>query len=90
VATACAPLGLLRVAFDQGEPSGLAGAIERLRRFVAHDGGSVVIARGPATLRAVVDPWGPVPPAALTLMRGLKQEFDPGRTLNPGRFVGGI
>lgn len=90
VATACAPLGLLRVAFDQGEPSGLAGAIERLRGFVAHDGGSVVVARGPATLRAVVDPWGPVPPAALTLMRGLKQEFDPGRTLNPGRFVGGI
>jgi len=31
-----------------------------------------------------------VPPPALALMRALKQEFDPRRTLNPGRFVAGI
>jgi glycolate oxidase FAD binding subunit len=89
-ATSCAPLGLLRLAVGPGEPVVLAGAIGRLRAFVAADGGSVVVERGPAALRASVDPWGPVPAPALALMHGLKQEFDPRRTLNPGRFVDGI
>jgi glycolate oxidase FAD binding subunit len=57
---------------------------------VAGDGGSVVIERGPAALRARIDPWGPVPAPALRLMRALKQEFDPERTLNPGRFVASL
>jgi glycolate oxidase FAD binding subunit len=90
VATACAPLGLLRLACGGGEPAMLAGAIERLRALVAAEDGSLVVERAPAALRARVDPWGPVPAPALALMRGLKQEFDPDRTLNPGRFVDGI
>jgi len=90
VVTACVPLGLLRVAVGAAEPAVVAGVVERLREVVAAEDGSVVIERGPAELRTRVDPWGPVPPPALTLMRGLKQEFDPQRTLNPGRFVGGI
>jgi glycolate oxidase FAD binding subunit len=90
VVTGGAALGVLRVAIGQGEPARLAGAIERLRGFVATDGGTVVVERGATALRAAVDPWGPVPPATLAIMRGLKQQFDPQRTLNPGRFVGGI
>jgi glycolate oxidase FAD binding subunit len=88
--TACAPLGVLRVAIDGGEPARLYRAIEQLRGFVADDEGSVVIERGPLALRTGLDPWGSVPAGALDLMRTLKQEFDPGRSLNPGRFVGGI
>ena len=81
---------MLRVAIDAGDPTVLGQAIERLRAFVAEDEGSVVIERGPIALRTRVDPWGPVPAGALELMRTLKREFDPGRSLNPGRFVGGI
>lgn len=33
--------------------------------------------------------WGE-PPAAIEQMRALKARFDPNRTLNPGRFIGGI
>jgi glycolate oxidase FAD binding subunit len=88
--TGCASLGLLRIAIGQGEPTLLAPAIERLRAFVAADEGSVVIERGAPALRTRVDPWGAVPPPSLVLMRALKQQFDPERTLNPGRFVGGI
>jgi glycolate oxidase FAD binding subunit len=41
-------------------------------------------------VRANVDPWGPVPADALALMRSIKQTFDPGRLLNPGRYVDGL
>jgi glycolate oxidase FAD binding subunit len=88
--TACAPLGLLRLAIAGRAPAVLARAVERLRAFVARDDGSVVIERAPADLRTSVDPWGPPAAGTLDLMRGLKQQFDPRRTLNPGRFVGGI
>jgi glycolate oxidase FAD binding subunit len=37
-----------------------------------------------------VDPWGPVEPRALALMRAVRDEFDPGHVLNPGRYVGGL
>ena len=90
VTTACAPLGVLRIAVGPADPGLLAGAVERLRAFVAADAGSVVIERADADLRARVDPWGTVAPAALELMRALKLELDPQRTLNPGRFVGAI
>jgi glycolate oxidase FAD binding subunit len=88
--TAAAALGTLRVALDERDPATLAAAIERLRGAVAADDGGVIVERGSATLRAAVDPWGPVPAPALELMRALKQELDSQRTLNPGRFVGGI
>ena len=90
VVTACAPLGVLRVAIDAGEPDALGRRSSGCAAFVAEDEGSVVIERGPVELRTRVDPWGPVPAGALALMRTLKREFDPGRSLNPGRFVGGI
>jgi glycolate oxidase FAD binding subunit len=61
-----------------------------LRGFVAEDEGSVVVERAPVALRTRVDPWGSVAAGALELMRTLKREFDPRRSLNPGRFVGGI
>jgi len=64
--------------------------VERLREFVAPVGGSVVIQAAPAAVRAAVDPWGPIEAGPLALMRGLKDEFDPKRVLNPGRFVGGL
>jgi glycolate oxidase FAD binding subunit len=45
----------------------------------------------PARARAaVVDPWGTPSPPVLALNRALKARFDPGRTCNPGIFVGGI
>jgi len=44
---------------------------------------------GEHPLRAVLNVWGEEPPA-IDRMRALKMRFDPNRTLNPGRFVGGI
>ncbi|HEV8643642.1 MAG TPA: FAD-binding oxidoreductase [Methylomirabilota bacterium] len=90
--TGCAALGTLRVTLTLtgADLEAAAGFVERLRAFVGDFEGSVVIQSGPAVLRAGVDPWGAIDPAALTLMRALKDEFDPQRLLNPGRFVGGL
>jgi glycolate oxidase FAD binding subunit len=41
-----------------------------------------------ATPYESVDRWGRV--GALPLMRRVKEQFDPGRRMSPGRFVGGI
>ena len=63
---------------------------QRLRAEVAEIGGSVVIARGPTALRSAIDPWGPIDLGPFGLMRALKDDLDPKRVLNPGRFVGGL
>jgi len=88
--TGAATLGSLRAAFPAVEPRAVRTLVERLRAFLAPVGGGVIIQRAPAAVRAAVDPWGPVEPGALSLMRGLKDEFDAKRVLNPGRFVGGL
>ncbi|HEY5348777.1 MAG TPA: hypothetical protein VIJ64_03565, partial [Candidatus Lustribacter sp.] len=49
---------------------------------------AIVIA-GDHPHRAYLRVWGDAPPA-IEKMRALKLRFDPKRTLNPGRFVGGI
>jgi glycolate oxidase FAD binding subunit len=55
--------------------------------LIARDG-SCVVRTAPPAIRDAVDVWGPVP--GLELMRRVKEQFDPGRVLSPGRFVGGI
>jgi glycolate oxidase FAD binding subunit len=49
---------------------------------------SAVVVQAPAAVARQVDLWGPVP--ALGLMRAVKDQFDPGHRMSPGRFAGGI
>ena len=49
---------------------------------------TTLVAGDPAVERAA-RPWG-AEPASLSMMRALKQRFDPIGTLQPGRYVGGI
>jgi len=64
-------------------------AIGALRGRVRELGGSLVVERGPAEVKAQAGVWGP-PRSDFPLVRGLKEAFDPGGILNPGRFIGGI
>jgi len=90
-----APLGLrfawyptLGLGFASGASGEhAAGLIADARAELTRRGGSLVVQAAPSTLR--VDPWGP-PPPAFPLFERLKQNFDPDRRLNPGRFVGGL
>jgi len=66
----------------------LGAELVQLRETARRHGGSAVLRCAAPSRRADLDVWGPVP--ALTLMRRLKDQFDPERRLAPGRFVGGI
>ncbi|WP_188196447.1 FAD-binding oxidoreductase [Nonomuraea sp. SYSU D8015] len=63
----------------------LAEAVSGLRAQVEAVGGRVSVLAAPY---AGVDRWGQV--SGLPLMRRVKERFDPGRRMSPGRFVGGI
>jgi glycolate oxidase FAD binding subunit len=65
-----------------------AEVVRGLRAAIGKDGGSVIVRVAPEDVREQVDMWGPV--ASLELQRRVKDQFDPGHRLAPGRFVGGI
>jgi len=88
--TGCASLGTLRVAITGADMDTVKRLVEDVRTLTAEFGGSVVIESAPAAVRADVEPWGAIEPAALGVMRAIKQEFDARGVLNPGRFVGGL
>lgn len=60
----------------------------KIRDVAIASGGSCIVLRAPAYVRASLDVWGPVP--AIAVMRRVKAQFDPWNLLAPGRFVGGI
>lgn len=62
--------------------------VEWIRSTCVAQEGSLIILEADAELKTRIDVWGPV--KGLKLMQGIKERFDPQRTLNPGRFVGGI
>jgi glycolate dehydrogenase FAD-binding subunit len=87
--SAHAGTGVLWAASGGGDVPMLVNAITRIRERLAARGGTLVVVKAPAELKRAVDVWGP-PGDALGLMRRVKERFDPGRRMNPGRFVGGI
>jgi glycolate oxidase FAD binding subunit len=80
--------GLMTVAMTSATET-VIELIDRLRTRVGSVGRSVLALQVPDALRGRIDVWGP-DPDALPLMREIKRRFDPGRILNPGRFVGSI
>jgi glycolate oxidase FAD binding subunit len=79
--------GALYAAFPPGTaPSAVAAVAEGVRARPDHS--LTVLRAEPAVHAAGVDLWGEVP--GLPLMRAIKDSFDPGHRLAPGRFAGGI
>ncbi len=72
---------------DDGETH--ATVVTALRKQAVALGGSLVIMQGGFALKRTVDVWGAVGDAQ-PLMARIKDQFDPGGVLNPGRFVGGL
>lgn len=74
--------------FLSGEPKQV---VEAARQIQDRAGklGSAIVEWGPWAIKDQLALWGE-PRPDWAIMRRLKQEFDPGDMLNPGRFVGGI
>ncbi|QXJ25045.1 FAD-binding oxidoreductase [Actinomadura graeca] len=69
-------------------PDEVAAAVDAIRAALAPHKGRAVVRYAPQEVRGALDLWGPLP--ALTLMRRVKDQFDPDHRLSPGRFAGGI
>jgi glycolate oxidase FAD binding subunit len=71
-----------------GSPDHLHAALRELRAELERERGSLIVLHRPAGM-AEFEAWGSAGDG-VSLMRAVKQQFDPKGTLNPGRFVGGI
>ncbi|MEM1253397.1 MAG: FAD-binding oxidoreductase [Cyanobacteria bacterium P01_H01_bin.21] len=78
-------LGLIALTIDGSAE--VTAVIEALRSHCNAHKGYLTILQAPSSL--TLDPWG-YTGNALTMMQAIKQQFDPHRLLNPGRFVGGL
>jgi len=58
-----------------------------LRQVIAGLGGSLMVESCPLALKEKTDVWGE-PAADFSLMRRIKEQFDPQGILSPGRFLG--
>jgi glycolate oxidase FAD binding subunit len=72
----------------EGKLSTIDSVLREFRAALERSAGSLVVTHRPASLSAI-DAWGNASDA-LALMNAVKGQFDPGKTLNPGRFVGKI
>ncbi len=78
-----ASLGVFDVRL-RGSVDAQVGLLGALRERFARGEGSAVIRRGSPELRTAIDPWGSLGDGR-TVMRAIKQRFDPKEMLNPGR-----
>jgi len=83
-----AALGLSWLALEDVAPEEAVTRVRALRERVAP--ASAVVLDAPDAVRERLDPWGPVDPGRLELMRRVKARFDPAGILNPGVFAGGL
>lgn len=75
--------------FADADPAELAGGLRKIQDAAIAWGGDAVIERCPEPVKRLLDIWGPQP-SGFSIMRRLKQQFDPDNILNPGRFIGGL
>lgn len=78
-------LGQLRFDLELAMPE----TIIKMRHQCQSDNGFLTILDAPIALKQQLDTWG-YNGNALTIMRRIKQQFDPNYILSPQRFVGGI
>ncbi len=72
-----------------GDEDAVVEVVEEVRGIRVRGGGGLVVRSAPVSFKGKVDPWGPAGDY-LGLTRRVKEKFDPGYIMNPGRFIGGL
>lgn len=80
-------VGLVTASWDSGESIESGTLIAHLRNF--KQTGALTVLCAPDSIKSQLDVWG-AEPDTLAIMHRFKQEYDPARVLNPGRFTAGI
>jgi glycolate dehydrogenase FAD-binding subunit len=80
--------GVLYVSCPPGEPAACAGFTGALRGTLDHARGGVAVLAAPGEVRAALADRGGMAGSvpSLSLMRAVKDQFDPGHRMSPGRF----
>jgi len=63
--------------------------VEDLRISALELNGNLTIYSAPSKIKERLDVWGPTYPD-FRLMKAIKENFDPDKIMNPGRFIGGL
>ena len=63
--------------------------IKRLTDKAVENDGNLVVEKAPVSIKKEVSVWGRIKDG-FSLVRGLKEKFDPAGIINPGRYIGGI
>ncbi len=71
------------------DEASIRSAVISLRQPALAAGGYALVVAAPQSLTGALDRWG-YEPSALTLMRQLKDRWDPAHILNPGAFLQGL
>lgn len=74
---------------DESPTKQVSNAISTTLHNISRIGGTAVVTHAPALIKETLDVWGETT-STIDTMRNLKQQYNPNRLLNPGRFMGGI
>lgn len=83
---AYAGVGIVYARWNTPQPVQASQTLTALREALTNHQGYAVVEYAPPQFRAHIDLWGP-PPAAVSLMRTLRQRWDPNAILNRGRYL---
>ena len=80
--------GAVRVFFwGESDDDGVLEAVAETRRAAARHGGTAVVEVCHPSIKVRLDVWGEEP-GSMEIMKRIKEQFDPQRLLNRGRFLG--
>ena len=79
--------GVIRAVLRPTSEARAGALVVRAREIAERFDGAMIVEAAPPALKRQIDVFGPLRPD-FTIMKRLKEEFDPARTLAPGRFVG--
>ncbi len=82
--------GVAQVWFEEIGEGTAEQTVTRWREMARRAGGSLRVLRAPETMRAEIEFFDRPSDGAFSLMKRLKQTFDPANIFNPGCFVGGL